>query len=96
MHRNAKKIIAAFMFHGGSGGRRPESFCKKMNQGNLIPACRNTPAEAAASMKYTNTRLSSAAACEIMVLVVKPEVSGNPEMASAPTPPKISVQGIVL
>ena len=36
-----------------------------------------------------------AAACEIMVLVVNPEVSGKPEMARAPTMPQIAVSGMV-
>ena len=40
-------------------------------------------------------RAESAAAWEIMVLVVKPEVSGKPEIASAPMMPQIVVSGIV-
>ena len=41
------------------------------------------------------TRPSFAAAWEIIVLVVKPDVSGKPEMASAPMMPQIAVSGIV-
>ena len=56
MQSAAKKIMASRMFHGGSAGRRPESFWKKTNQGNLMPACRKTPAEAAASRYQTTSR----------------------------------------
>jgi hypothetical protein len=83
------------MFHGGSGGLRPESFWKNTNHGNLIPAWRNTPAEAAASSIQTTNRCPSAAACVIMDLLTKPEVSGNEEMASAPMTPHTVVSGML-
>jgi hypothetical protein len=60
-----------------------------------MPACRKTPAEAAASRKYSSIRPSPFAASDISVLVVKPEVSGKPEIDSAPTMPQAAVNGIV-
>ena len=95
MHRAANSAMAARMFHGGSGGRSPESFWKKTNHGNLIPACRNTPAEAAMSRNHATASASSVAACAIIDLLTKPEVSGKDEMASAPTVPQRVVRGIV-
>ncbi|EWS62755.1 hypothetical protein Y695_04013 [Hydrogenophaga sp. T4] len=95
MHRKAKKTMAQRMVAGGSAGRRPESFWKKTNQGNLMPACRNTPAEAAVSASHTYSRWPSAADCDTMDLETKPEVSGNEEMASAPMVPQTVVSGMV-
>ena len=83
------------MFSGGSGGRSPESFWKNTNQGNLMPACRNTPAEAAASSNHTAYRCPSTAACEIMDLLTNPEVSGNAEIDSAPMMPQAAVNGML-
>ncbi len=95
MHNAAKKIIAACMFQGGSRGRRPESFWKNTNHGNLMPACRNTPAEAAISRNQVQTRCSSPAAWLIMDLLTKPEVIGKDEMASAPMMPQTVVTGML-
>ena len=83
------------MFSGGSGGRRPESFWKNTNQGNLMPACRNTPAEAAASRYQTHARCCIPAASEIIDFETKPEVSGNEEIDSAPMMPQTVVSGMV-
>ena len=87
--------IASRMFHGGSAGRRPESFWKKTNQGNLMPACRKTPAEAAASRNQTSADAASAAPSEIIDFEMKPEVSGNDEIDSAPMMPQSVVSGMV-
>ena len=62
MHKKLKNTIAAFMFHGGSLGRRPESFWKNTNHGNLMPACKNTPADAANRQNHVNAMPSSKAA----------------------------------
>ena len=94
MHKAAKKIIAMRMLSGGSGGRNPESFWKNTNHGNLMPAWRKTPAEAAVSRNQMIMRFSSAVACEIMDLLTKPEVSGNDEMDIAPMMPHSVVIGI--
>lgn len=94
MHRKASSSIAARRGAGGSGGRMPESFWKNTNHGNLMPACRNTPAEAAVRASHTARRCPSVAACETMDLLTKPEVSGNEEMARAPTMPQAAVSGI--
>src|SRR5688500_2409621 len=94
MHSAASRIIAAFMWTGGSGGRRPESLWKNTNQGNLIPPCRNTPAEPAASSTHTAARPDWPAASEIIDLVTKPDVSGKAEMDSAPMMPQTVVNGI--
>ncbi len=91
----ANSSIAAFMFHGGSFGRIPESFWKNTNHGNLMPACRNTPADAAVRTNHASARWLSAAACVIIDLVTKPEVNGNDEIASAPMMPQYIVIGIV-
>src|SRR3990170_3569427 len=72
MHSAAKSTIASRMLSGGSGGRSPESFWKNTNHGNLIPACRNTPAGAAASASHTHSRGSSPATREIIDLETKP------------------------
>src|SRR3990167_4918854 len=90
-----KKSIANRMLSGGSGGRRPESFWKNTNHGNLMPAWRNTPAEPAASRYQTSARCWSAAPSEIIDFEMKPEVSGNDEIESAPTIPQMAVTGIV-
>src|SRR3989304_1861642 len=95
MHSTEKKIIAARMLCGGSGGRSPESFWKNTNHGNLMPACRNTPAEAAASSSQITSRCPSAAACEIIDLLTKPEVSGKDEIESAPMIPHQVVTGML-
>src|SRR3990170_720387 len=95
MHSTEKKIIAARMLCGGSGGRSPESFWKNTNHGNLMPACRNTPAEAAASSSQTTSKCMSTAAWEIMDLLTKPEVSGNEEIESAPMIPHQAVSGML-
>src|SRR5690606_39109071 len=87
--------MAARILTGGSLGLSPESFWKNTNQGNLMPACRNTPAEAAAKASHTHIRCRSAAASAIIDFEMKPDVSGNDEMASAPTTPQIQVKGIV-
>src|SRR5512134_255610 len=94
MHRNAKATIAQRRLAGGSSGRSPESLWKKTNHGNLMPACRNTPAEAAASSSQTVSRFPSLAACEIIDLDTNPEVSGNEEMDRAPIVPQTVVSGI--
>ena len=83
------------MFHGGSGGRRPESFWKKTNQGNLMPAWRKTPAEAAVRTIQGRKRWLSAADCEIIDLEMKPEVQGKDEIARAPMMPHHMVTGMV-
>ena len=83
------------MLAGGSLGRRPESFWKKTNQGNLMPACRKTPAEAASSSSQTQSRCWSAAAALVIDLVTKPEVKGKAEIASAPIVPSSVVTGMV-
>ena len=83
------------MFQGASLGRKPESRWKNTNHGNLIPACRNTPADAAVSSIYTHTRPSFAAACDIILLVVKPEVRGKLEMDRAPIMQQSVVSGMV-
>ena len=44
---------------------------------------------------HTARRCPSVAACETMDLLTKPEVSGNEEMASAPTMPQAAVSGMV-
>src|SRR5688572_6227185 len=95
MHSAERKIIAARMFHGGSAGRRPESFWKNTNHGNLMPACRNTPAEAAVSSSQTVSRWPSVAAWLTIDLETKPDVSGKDEMASAPMVPQIVVNGML-
>ena len=87
--------MAARMFQGGSGGRSPESFWKKTNHGNLMPACRNTPAEAAMRRNQVTASASSVAACAIIDLLTKPEVRGKDEMDSAPIVPQRVVKGIV-
>src|SRR6056297_398208 len=87
--------IAACMFHGGSRGLSPESFWKNTYHGNLMPACRNTPAEAAVSRNHTSVRCDSAAAEAVSDLLMKPEVSGKAEMASAPMVPQIVVNGML-
>src|SRR5687767_13029350 len=91
----ANRIIAARMFQGGSGGRRPESFWKKTNQGNLMPAWRKTPADAAASRYQTIARPWRPAASEIIDFDTNPEVSGKEEIDKAPTMPQIVVSGMV-
>src|SRR5512134_4097076 len=95
MHSAEKNAIARRMFHGGSSGRSPESFWKNTNHGNLMPACRNTPADAAVSSNHTASICPSDAACDTIDLETKPEVSGNDEIASAPIVPQIVVSGIV-
>src|SRR5512134_779210 len=95
MHRNANATIAQRRLAGGSGGRSPESFWKKTNHGNLMPACRNTPAEAAASSSQIVSRPPSLAAWLIIDFEMKPEVSGNDEIASAPIEPHIVVRGML-
>ena len=50
--------IAKSIFFGGSLGLNPESFWKKTNQGNLIPACRKTPADAATRRIQTLNKCS--------------------------------------
>ena len=66
MHRNDIRIIAHRIVQGGSGGLSPESFWKKTNHGNLMPAWRKTPAEAAVSRNQTMARCPSAALSEII------------------------------
>src|SRR3989337_2819398 len=95
MHSAAKSTIASRMLSGGSGGRSPESFWKNTNHGNLIPACRNTPAEAAASNSQTTTSWVSAAAWLIIDLLTNPDVSGNAEIDSAPIVPHTVVTGML-
>src|SRR3990172_6624489 len=90
-----KKNMASRMLSGGSGGRKPESFWKNTNHGNLMPACRNTPAEAAASSSQITSKCPSAAACEIMDLLTKPDVSGKDEIESAPMIPHQVVIGML-
>src|SRR3990167_7794300 len=94
MQRNAKTTMAQRMLAGGSAGRRPESFWKNTNHGNLMPACRKTPAEAAVSNSQTHSRCPSSAACDTMDLEIKPEVSGNAEIANAPIVPQAVVRGM--
>ena len=60
-----------------------------------MPACRNTPADAAASRNHTTARPCCSAATEISVFVVNPDVSGKLEMASAPMMPHTVVSGMV-
>ena len=60
-----------------------------------MPACRNTPADAAASSSQTTSRCPSSAACATIDLLTKPDVSGNDEIESAPIVPQIIVSGIV-
>ena len=88
--------IAIRMFFGGSGGRSPESFWKNTNQGNLIPACRKTPAEAAVKDSHTISSCPFAAAWEIKDLEINPEVRGKDEIDSAPMVPHTIVNGMVL
>ena len=83
------------MVRGGSGGRRPLSFWKNTNQGNLMPAWRNTPAEAAMSASQTQSICCSAAEDEIIDLEMNPEVKGKLEMERAPMVPQIIVSGMV-
>ena len=61
-----------------------------------MPACRNTPAEAISRIIQAQVRCSCTAPSMISDLDVKPLVKGTDEMASAPTVPKIMVQGMVL
>src|SRR5262245_53621114 len=96
MQMTAQAIMASCMLVGGSWLRRPESFWKNTNHGNLMPAWRNTPAEAAVSKVQTTTQCCWAAASEIMDLLTKPEVSGKAEIDSAPTMPQMVVTGMVL
>src|SRR5688500_1203644 len=95
MHSAAKSAIARRMFQGGSGGRSPESFWKNTNHGNLMPACRKTPAEAAASSSHTTNRCPSVDAWEIIDLLTNPDVRGNDEIASAPMIPQAVVNGML-
>src|SRR5687768_9017827 len=95
MHSAAKNTIARRMFRGGSLGRRPESFWKKTNHGNLMPAWRNTPAEAAEGRSHRSARCCSPAASEIIDFETKPDVSGNAEIERAPMKPQIAVTGMV-
>src|SRR3990172_5416322 len=95
MHSAENRSIARRILSGGSGGRRPESFWKKTNQGNLMPAYRNVPAEAAASSSHTANRCPSAAACEIIDLLTNPEVSGKDEIDMAPMTPQAAVNGML-
>src|SRR3990167_4536740 len=95
MDRTAKSAIPSRMLGGGSGGRRPESFWKNTNHGYLIPACRNTPADAAPSSSQTASNCWSPAAWMVSDFDTNPEVSGNDEMDSAPTAPQIVVKGMV-
>src|SRR5215207_1158277 len=87
--------IARRMFQGGSAGLSPESFWKKTNHGNLIPACKKTPAEPAASRNQTTPRCWSAAPSEIIDFETKPEVSGNDEIDRAPMMPQMVVSGML-
>ena len=87
--------MAQRMLGGGSAGRRPESVWKNTNHGYLIPACRKTPADAAVSNSHTHIRFPSSAACETIDFEMKPEVSGNAEIASAPMVPQAVVKGMV-
>ena len=87
MQRNDMIHMATRIFHGGSGGRNPESFWKNTNQGNLMPACRNTPAEAATNINHTQGIPASAAALVSNDFVTKPEVNGTADIANAPIIP---------
>ena len=60
-----------------------------------MPACRKTPAEAAASKYHTTSKRCMPAASEIIDLDTKPEVSGNAEIESAPIMPQMVVSGMV-
>src|SRR5699024_1225353 len=95
MQMTEKKIMARRMFQGASGGRSPESFWKNTNQGNLMPACRNTPADAATSRYQISIMFCSAAPELIIDLEMKPEVQGKAEIASAPIVPQMVVSGMV-
>src|SRR3972149_8880193 len=94
MHSVANNSMARRMFNGGSSGRRPESFWKKTNQGNLIPAYRKVPAEAARSSSHTAYRCPSAAACESMDLLTNPEGSGKAEIEAGPRIPQAAGDGL--
>src|SRR5687767_7858383 len=94
-HRQENRTMAKRMFQGGSLGRRPESFWKNTNQGNLMPACKKTPAEAAARRNQTAAMCCRPAASEIIDFETNPDVSGNDEMDSAPTIPHAAVSGMV-
>ena len=95
MQRADSAIMEIFIGVGASSGRRPESFWKKTNHGNLIPACRKTPADAAASANQMTGMCPECAAAVIMLFDTKPEVRGNAEIASAPIVPQMSATGIV-
>ena len=60
-----------------------------------MPACRKTPAEAAASRYHTASRCWMPAASEIIDFDTKPDVRGNDDIDSAPTIPQIVVSGMV-
>ena len=60
-----------------------------------MPACKNTPAEAAAKHIQIRKSCSSTAAWAIIDLEIKPDVSGNDEIAKAPTMPQIQVIGML-
>src|SRR5690606_12528858 len=96
MQSAAKNAMASRMLSGGSGGLSPESFWKKTNQGNLMPACRKTPADAAVRPIQTQNICWSAAAWLIIDFDTKPDVKGKAEMASAPTIPMAVVNGMLL
>lgn len=60
-----------------------------------MPACRNTPAEAASNAYHTHFNSSCPAASEISDLLTKPDVMGKAEIASAPIMPQMQVSFIV-
>ena len=81
---------------GASGGRRPLSLAKNTKYGNLIPACRKTPADAICNTSHAQNSCSSAAPLMIIDLLVNPLVNGTAEIASAPIVPRAIVQGMLL
>ena len=91
-----KIIIANLILIGGSGGLSPESFWKKTNHGNLIPAWRKTPADAAANESHITNKCWSAAAWEIIDLVTNPLNRGKAEIDAPPMIQNPVVHGIVL
>ena len=96
MQRNAIIPIPATIAGGASLGLSPRSTLKNMKKGNLMPACRNTPAEATSSANQAQIKFWLSAEAVMSVLLIKPLVRGTPEIARAPIVPSTIVIGIVL
>ncbi len=61
-----------------------------------MPACKKTPADAAAKANQTKARCASAAPWLIIDFDMKPDVKGKDEIARAPMIPIAAVNGILL